>query len=107
MYQDSALGETFDPVVPGSRAENNKWRDVEHNYFEDVKIKETLLDQILVSINLKENVKAAGIFNYAIAVKGSRSRIRFEEQGLVYTERGSLASDHVPVWAILEFSDSE
>lgn len=107
MFQDSTIGETFDPTVPGARAENNKWRGVDHDYFNDVEIKETLLDQIFISIHLKENVVAAGVFNYAVAVKGSRSRIRFEEQGLVYTERGSLASDHIPVWVALEFGDSE
>jgi len=44
-----------------------------------------------------------GIFTNAEAVKGTRSRIRFEDGNLVYTQRGTFASDHVPIWAVLKF----
>ncbi|MFQ5676104.1 MAG: endonuclease/exonuclease/phosphatase family protein [bacterium] len=99
---ESVPNDTFQLRVDGSRAENNKWRGREHNYFEDVKIKAILFDQILVSMNLRPFVSRVGVFNGAAAIRGDGSRIRFTESGVQYTKRGDLASDHVPVWAILE-----
>jgi endonuclease/exonuclease/phosphatase family metal-dependent hydrolase len=96
--------DTFDLVVVGSRAENNKWRDKEYDYWEDVEIKDVLLDQILVSMNLKEKILDSGVYNGAAAVRGTSSRIKFTDDGLIYTERGSFASDHVPVWAVLSIN---
>ncbi|MYD64093.1 MAG: hypothetical protein F4W91_23925 [Gemmatimonadetes bacterium] len=93
----------FEPMVPGARAENNKWRGESHNFARDVKVKAILFDQILVSQNLKDHVLSSGIFTHAEAVKGNRSRIRFSDGEIVYTIRGDLASDHVPVWTILKF----
>ncbi len=95
--------DTFDPMVPGARTENNKWRGKPHNFARDVKIKAILFDQILVSQNLKDHVQSSGIFTRAEAVKGTRSRIRFSGDEIVYTTRGDFASDHVPVWTILKF----
>ncbi|MCB0259023.1 MAG: endonuclease/exonuclease/phosphatase family protein [Calditrichaeota bacterium] len=100
-FKDTELNGEFDPVVPGSREENNRWRDKEHDYMRDVYIKETLLDQILVSLNLKTYVTAVGVLNQAVAVKGTPSHIKFSDRGLEYTERGTLASDHIPVWITL------
>jgi endonuclease/exonuclease/phosphatase family metal-dependent hydrolase len=100
-------GETFDPTVTGARAENNKWRGLEnYNYYTDVKIKGILFDQILVSLNLKPYVTDVGVLNYTFAIKGDESKIRFEKDGLHYLHRGSLASDHVPVWAVLSLGDN-
>ncbi len=100
---DKIESDTFDPMVPGARAENNKWRDRPHNFVRDVKVKAILFDQILVSQNLKNHVQSSGIFTHAEAVKGTRSRIRFSGDEIVYTTRGDFASDHVPVWTILKF----
>ena len=100
---DSIETETFDPTAAGSRAENNKWRGKTHDYMKDVKVKITLLDNILVSMSLKPYVKESGVFNRSSAVRGSRSSIRFENDKLVYKERGSFASDHIPVWVTLAF----
>ncbi len=94
--------DTFDLTVQGARAENNKWRNTEHNYFEDVKVKAILLDMVLVSLNLKPAVLETGVFNYAVGVAGEPSRIRFGPNGLTYTNRGSLSSDHVPVWTLFD-----
>ena len=94
---------TFNPVVEGAREENNKWRGREHDFFNDVKVKAILFDQILVSQNLKDHVVDCGVFTGASAVVGTRSRIRFKGDDLSYTTRGSFASDHVPVWALLKF----
>ncbi|MFQ5770799.1 MAG: endonuclease/exonuclease/phosphatase family protein [bacterium] len=101
IYKDG-VSERFNPVVRGSRAENNKWRAKEYNYYRDVKIKAILFDQILVSMNLKNNVLDAGVFNDSVAIKGELSKIKFIDDNLIYTNRGTLASDHVPVWTILK-----
>ena len=94
---------TFNPVVEGSREENNKWRGHEHDFMKDVKVKAILFDQILVSQNLKDHVVDCGVFTGASAVVGTRSRVRFQGNDLFYTNRGNFASDHVPVWAVLKF----
>lgn len=98
-----AMSDTFKLEVRGAREENNKWRDQEHDYFSDVQIKAILYDQILVSMNLKGHLLDTGVFNKAIAVQGEPSKVRFIEGKLHYSQRGSLASDHVPVWTVLSF----
>ncbi len=100
---DKIARDTFDPAVLGARAENNRWRGKTHNFMRDVKVKAILFDQILVSQNLRGHIQASGIFTHAEAVKGSRSRVRFYGNKIVYTKRGDFASDHVPVWTILKF----
>ncbi len=94
---------TFNPKIEGSRAENNKWRGKKHDFIKDVKIKANLFDQILVSQNLKDHVIQSNILTHPEAVKGTRSRIRFQGDELTYTTRGDFASDHVPVWTTLKF----
>jgi len=96
-------GDTFDLAIAGSRAENNKWRDRDYDYWKDVTIKEILFDQILVSMNLKSFVKKIGILNTASAVQGTPSKARFTDYGVEYPRRGSFASDHLPVWVLIEF----
>lgn len=97
--------DTFALTVPGARAENNKWRGNDsYNFETDVKIKAILFDQILLSMNLKPFVAAAGVFNHAAAIRGERSEVRFSRSRPQYLKRGSLASDHAPVWVVLELS---
>lgn len=102
LLDSTALLDTFDLAVAGARAENNKWRDRPHDFMNDVKIKTILFDQILVSMNLKPKVTAVGVYNRTVAITGRPSRIEFINGKLHYTERRDLASDHVPVWAILK-----
>lgn len=102
IYGD-VQSDTFDARVLGSREENNKWRDKQYDFYKDVKVKEILLDQILVSLNLKTFFVKSGVFNGSEAVKGIPSKTRFTKDGVIYTQRGSLASDHLPVYAIFEF----
>lgn len=99
--------EIFEPTVTGARDENHKWRGLEnYNYYSDVKIKGILVDQILVSMSLKPSVAQVGVLNYASAINGDESKIRFEQDSLRYLHRGSLASDHIPVWAILNLGNN-
>ncbi|MFQ6113983.1 MAG: endonuclease/exonuclease/phosphatase family protein [bacterium] len=102
IYEDIST-DRFNPVVQGSREENNKWRGKEYNFYRDVKIKSILFDQILVSMNLKKHVADSGVLNYSAAIKGELSKIKFVHDQLTYINRGSLASDHIPVWTILKF----
>lgn len=102
IYAD-VQGDTFDARIPGSRDENNKWRGKEYDFYKDVKVKEVLFDQILISLNLKPFFVSSGVFNGSEAVRGLPSKTRFVEDGVIYTLRGSLASDHLPVWAVLKF----
>jgi endonuclease/exonuclease/phosphatase family metal-dependent hydrolase len=95
-------GESFPLAVSGSRLENNKWRGIEHSYWDDVKVKAILFDQILLSMGLKVNVKQTGVLNLTAAVTGEGSKIKFENNRIIYTKRGSFASDHVPVWIVLD-----
>lgn len=100
------VADTFALPVPGARAENNKWRGNDsYNFETDVKIKAILFDQTLLSMNLKPFFTAAGIFNHAAAIRGERSEVRFSRNRPQYLHRGSLASDHVPVWVILELGE--
>ena len=100
---DKIESDTFELMVSGARAENNKWRGKPHNFARDVKVKAILFDQILVSQNLRDHVLSSGVFTHAEAVRGTRSRISFSGDEIVYTTRGDFASDHVPVWTILKF----
>jgi endonuclease/exonuclease/phosphatase family metal-dependent hydrolase len=95
--------DTFNARIAGSREENNKWRDKEYDFYKDVKVKEVLIDQILISLNLKPYFVNSGVFNESEAVRGIASKTRFTDKGVVYTQRGSLASDHLPVWAVFQF----
>ena len=87
------------PVVPGSRTENNRWRNRVHDYRRDVKVKAVLFDQILVSMDLADRITAVGVFDDTSAVAGKASRVRFKGRGLEVNRKGDFASDHVPVWA--------
>lgn len=101
LYNQTAV-DTFPLTVLGAGRENNKWRGIEKvNYFRDVKVKSILYDQILVSQNLKSRVGASGIFHKTAAVRGESSKIKFQDGKLIYTRRGAFASDHVPVWLVI------
>lgn len=102
IFADSKPGQSRF-TIPGAREENNHWRGKEHDFFKDVKIKALLMDQILVSMDLKSRFVEAGILQSINAVEGKSSSIKFTEEGIVYTKRGTLASDHVPVWAVFQF----
>ncbi|MDA0709283.1 MAG: endonuclease/exonuclease/phosphatase family protein [bacterium] len=93
----------FDPIIKGTREENNKWRGLPHDFMKDIAIKANLFDQILISQNLKDRVMGHGVFTGASAVVGKRSRAHLQGDALSYTVRGDFASDHVPVWAVLKF----
>lgn len=104
IFDAVAKGDTFKLAVEGARAENNNWRDKPHDFRNDVKIKTILIDQILVSLNLKSKVSEVGVFNQTVAIAGKSSRVEMIDGKLQYLERRDLASDHVPVWAVLNLN---
>lgn len=95
------LGDPIEPVVEGAYAENERLRGTVHTFPQDVKVTQILFDQILVSANLAPNVQGkATIFSGEAALRGNRGRTNVGEDGTVtYTEKGSQASDHLPVYA--------
>jgi len=97
-YDEQMADSVYRPVINGARSENNKWRNREFNYYKDVQIKAILFDQILVSMNLKNNIVSSGVYSGTEAVQGTETKIKFIEGDIHYTRRGSLPSDHVPVW---------
>ena len=101
---ESKPGNAYLSVVKGAREENNKWRNMKFNYYKDIKIKAALFDQILVSMNLKNKVIEAGVYKGVDAVKGTKSKIKFVKGKIQYTFRGTFASDHIPVWVVLDFN---
>lgn len=101
LFKDTEL-DTFELTILGAARENNKWRGQKNvDYYRDVRVKAILFDQILVSKNLQNRVGQSGVFNKSVAVRGQSSRIKFQDGELIYTRRGAFASDHVPVWMVL------
>jgi endonuclease/exonuclease/phosphatase family metal-dependent hydrolase len=93
-----------DPLVPrvqGSRAENNKFRGREYRFPDDVAVKPIMFDQILVSPKLaKLQSGETNVYSGEAALRGTSSRVTRTESGRAQHElRGTLASDHLPVYA--------
>lgn len=85
-----------EPIVPGARNENERWRGKEYDFRSDVRIKPALFDQILVS----PSISNAGTWTFRampprMVLDGSATRMN---QGRI-TEEGTRASDHLPVVA--------
>lgn len=99
------VGEPIEARVPGAMASNEEWRGKEHRFPDDLKVSQTLFDQILIRTNsgLKP-VGRAQIFSGAEALRGSDTRVRVDSTTRVptFTEKGSKASDHLPVFVDLE-----
>ncbi|MEW5884362.1 MAG: endonuclease/exonuclease/phosphatase family protein [Armatimonadota bacterium] len=84
-------GSPIQPAVRGARKENDRWRGKNYSYPNDLAIVQTMFDQILVSKPLADVVVGGEARIYAGAdalrgLKGSRGE-------------GTLASDHLPVFA--------
>lgn len=95
------LGDPINSVVEGAYAENERLRGINYSFPDDVNVTQILFDQIFVSANLAASVKGgASIFTGEAALRGSRGRTSVGDDGTVtYTEKGSQASDHLPVYA--------
>lgn len=100
--QDKYEGTDMIPRVNGAAAENEKFRGKVYRYPQDLAVTQTLFDQILVSTELKKKfANKVGIYSRAEALRGTLGRVRRDNATGVttYLEKGSLASDHLPVFA--------
>ena len=88
------------PKVTGAKADSERLRGIDYRFPQDVRVTQTLFDQILVSPELAERVKTQPtIYAYPAALQGTRSRVRVSDTGVEYTEQGTRVSDHLPVFA--------
>lgn len=91
------------PVVPGSKEENERWRGKDYDFVNDSKIHQTLLDQILVSPALAANKPEIKVHTSRECFEGKRGRTLRDDNGVAtYTEKGTRASDHVPIYVDLK-----
>jgi endonuclease/exonuclease/phosphatase family metal-dependent hydrolase len=92
-------GRAITPIVPGSRAENDRFRGQNPNYPADYRITQSFFDQILLSKPLADTTSgSADVYAGADALRGRGGRVQVTETGVDYTEKGDLASDHLPVF---------
>lgn len=96
------VGDKIDPVIENSRKENERTRGIDYRYPQDLEVTQVLFDQILVSPKLAPGAQV-GVYADADAMRGDVSRTRRNDAGVAdYQYKGSMASDHLPVWAILK-----
>lgn len=96
LYQS---GDELSPIVPGAKAENEKFRGKEYNFPGDVRVEQILFDQILVSPALAPRSGKPGIFAGRAALEGRVGTTRKNAEGLAeYVEKGTRASDHLPIY---------
>lgn len=95
-------GQPVAPFVAGAKADSERLRGVDYRFPQDVRVTQTLFDQILVSPPLAKRVKGDPII-YAnpVALAGTRSRVQVTDAGVQYTQQGSRVSDHLPVFVDL------
>lgn len=104
--QELYRGVAIPPIVRGARLENEKWRGKQYRYPHDLAVTQILFDQILVSKSLAAvQVNRAGVYSGEDAMRGMPGQVRREDSGYVnYQREGSLASDHLPVYADFRIS---
>lgn len=93
-------GRKINPSVAGARKENNRLRGKVYRFPADVAVTQILFDQIFVSPHLASRVtNPARVYAEADALRGTKSQVVRTESGTATARhRGSLASDHVPVY---------
>lgn len=85
-------GSPIKPIAKGAYEDNERLRGKDYKYPDDVNVKQSFFDQILVTSNLYRG--RANVFAHECAVRGVRSND---------ATRG-LASDHCPVYADIPLS---
>lgn len=92
-------------MVPGAKADNARLRGRDYRFPDDVKVPQAFFDQIFCSLNLYARGGKAYVYDHAPALRGLRGRVQVSEdettgaRTVQYTENGTLASDHLPVFA--------
>lgn len=90
-------GRDLKPIVQGTKSANEQGR----GQSEDRPPRTSFFDQILVRPHLAEEADTPIVFSKRIALEGTRTRIRFISGDPEWTEFGTRASDHVPVYVDL------
>ncbi len=96
LFQGSALV----PRVPGAKADSDRLRGVDYRFPDDVRVRQTLFDQILASPAVAKTARERPtVFAGPAAMRGQGGRVVVEEgRPVQYTEKGDRASDHLPVY---------
>lgn len=95
-------GKKAEAVAKGAKEENARLRGQDYRYPDDVRVKQTFMDQVLASPALaKAWTGKVAVFSGAPALRGTKGRTRLVDGTPEYSEKGTLASDHLPVYADL------
>jgi endonuclease/exonuclease/phosphatase family metal-dependent hydrolase len=99
--RDRFRGSDMIAQAKGARRENDRLRGVDYRFPQDVSIREIMFDQILVSPKMQLLFTGhADVYAGADALRGRPPRVRRGGSGFVeYEDKGTLASDHLPVIA--------
>jgi endonuclease/exonuclease/phosphatase family metal-dependent hydrolase len=97
LYRGVPIG----PQVRGACNENERWRGGSPRYPDDLAVTQSLFDQILVSPNLASRFTGTvGVYCAGDALSGLGGSVTKDAKGNVsYVREGTLASDHLPVYA--------
>ncbi len=102
---DLFFGDPISPIVKGAKEDNDRLRGRDYRFPQDVKVTQTMMDQILVSPKLWARQVKSYVYVGNEAVKGLPGRVQVSEdertgaRTVKYLEKGTRASDHVPVVA--------
>lgn len=94
---DLYRGQALQPRVTGAKSDNARLRGQDYRFPQDARVPQTLFDQILVSPSLKK--ATAKVYSGLDALRGSKGKTSKSDVSVEYTEKGDLASDHLPVYA--------
>ncbi|MCW5935804.1 MAG: endonuclease/exonuclease/phosphatase family protein [Fimbriimonadaceae bacterium] len=85
--------------VPGAKADNARLRGQDYRYPDDVKVRQIMFDQILVSPSLADGAAPAQVYSGGDALEGKKGSVKVADEKVSYEQLGDLASDHLPVSA--------
>jgi endonuclease/exonuclease/phosphatase family metal-dependent hydrolase len=99
--RDRFRGSDMVARAEGARRENDRLRGIDYRFPDDVNVREIMFDQILVSPKMFQVYSGtAGVYAGADALRGRPPQVRRGDSGFVrYDDKGTLASDHLPVYA--------
>lgn len=92
-------------IVSGAKADNDRLRDRDYRFPQDVKVPQAFFDQIFCSPNIYARGANAFVYDGEDALRGLGGRVKVSEdpntgaRTVEYLEEGTRASDHLPVYA--------
>jgi endonuclease/exonuclease/phosphatase family metal-dependent hydrolase len=99
LYEE---GKTLKAVAKGAQQENARLRGKDYRYPDDVRVKQTFMDQLLATPALAKSwTGRVVVYSGAAAVRGEGGRTQVANGVPDYSKKGTLASDHLPVYADL------